>query len=117
MDAGATAVAALEAFEDAGKPYPIITGEDQEDFLKKWKEKGLTAMAPTYPTYQWRTPVIAAVRILKGEPVIGPYWKLPQPVIMQADLDKYVDDKMPPLHYALCGCKDLPGYPQAWGGK
>jgi ribose transport system substrate-binding protein len=24
---------------------------------------------------------------------------------------------MPPLHYALCGCKDLPGYPQAWGGK
>src|SRR5271157_1524315 len=39
MDAGATAVAALEAFEDAGKPYPIITGEDQEDFLKKWKEK------------------------------------------------------------------------------
>src|SRR6516164_8637371 len=41
MDAGATSVAALEAFEDAGKPYPIITGEDQEDFLKKWKEKGL----------------------------------------------------------------------------
>ena len=51
MDAGATAVAALEAFEDAGKPYPIITGEDQEDFLKKWKEKDLTAIAPTYPTY------------------------------------------------------------------
>ena len=40
MDAGATSVAALEAFEDAGEPYPIITGEDQEDFLKKWKEKG-----------------------------------------------------------------------------
>ena len=39
MDAGATAVAALEAFEDAGQPYPIITGEDQQDFLKKWKEK------------------------------------------------------------------------------
>ena len=66
MDAGATAVAALEAFEDAGKPYPIITGEDQEDFLKKWKEKGLTAMAPTYPTYQWRSPVIAAVRDPEG---------------------------------------------------
>ena len=117
MDAGATAVAALEAFEDSGQPYPIITGEDQEDFLKKWKEKGLTAMAPTYPTYQWRSPVIAAVKVLKGEPVIGPTWKLPQPVITQADLDKYVDDKMPPLHYAMCGCKDLPGYPQRWGGK
>jgi ribose transport system permease protein len=117
MDAGATAVAALEAFEDSGQPYPIITGEDQEDFLKKWKEKGLTAMAPTYPTYQWRAPVIAAVKVLKGEPVIGPTWKLPQPVITQADLDKYVGDKMPPLHYAMCGCKDLPGYPQRWGGK
>ena len=117
MDAGATAVAALEAFEDSGQPYPIITGEDQEDFLKKWKEKGLTAMAPTYPTYQWRAPVIAAVKVLKGEPVIGPTWKLPQPVITQAELDKYVDDKMPPLHYAMCGCKDLPGYPQRWGGK
>jgi ribose transport system permease protein len=117
MDAGATAVAALGAFEDSGQPYPIITGEDQEDFLKKWKEKGLTAMAPTYPTYQWRAPVIAAVKVLKGEPVIGPTWKLPQPVITQAELDKYVDDKMPPLHYAMCGCKDLPGYPRRWGGK
>ena len=117
MDAGATAVAALEAFEDAGQPYPIITGEDQEDFLQKWKAKHLTALAPTYPTYQWRTPVIAAVTILKGEPVIGPAWKLPQPVITAADLDQYVDPKMPPLHYAMCGCKDLPGYPERWGGK
>jgi ribose transport system substrate-binding protein len=117
MDAGATAVAALEAFEDAGQPYPIITGEDQEDFLQKWKAKNLTALGPTYPTYQWRTPIIAAVRILKGAPVIGPYWKLPQPVITKADLDKYVDPKMPPLHYAMCGCNDLPGYPERWGGK
>ena len=56
MDAGATAVAAIEAFEDAGQPYPIITGEDQEDFLIKWQKEKLTAFAPTYPTYQWRSP-------------------------------------------------------------
>ena len=117
MDAGATAVAAIEAFEDAGQPLPIITGEDQEDFLTKWKKEKLTAFAPTYPTYQWRSPVIAAVKILKGEPVIGPTWKLPQPVITQETLDQYVDPKMPPLHYAMCGCKDMPGYPQRWGGK
>jgi len=117
MDAGATAVAAIEAFEDAGQPYPIITGEDQEDFLVKWKKEGLTAFGPTYPTYQWRSPVIAAVKILKGEPVIGPTWKLPQPVITQETLDKYVDEKMPPLHYAMCGCEDMPGYPEKWGGK
>lgn len=117
MDAGATAVAALEAFEDAGKPYPVINGEDQQDFLQKWKKNKLTAIAPTYPTYQWRTPVIAAIRILKGEPVIGPTWKLPQPAITAETLDRYVNDKMPPLHYALCGCEQMANYPARWGGK
>lgn len=117
MDAGATAVAALEAFEDAGKPYPVINGEDQQDFLQKWKKNKLTAIAPTYPTYQWRTPVIAAIRILKGEPVTGPTWKLPQPAITAETLDKYVNDKMPPLHYALCGCEQMANYPTRWGGK
>lgn len=117
MDAGATAVAALEAFEDAGQPYPVITGEDQEDFLQKWQKERLTALAPSYPTFQWRSPVIAAVSILKGEPVIGPTWKLPQPVITQATLDQNVDPKMPPLFYAQCGCQNMPGFPQRWGGK
>jgi ribose transport system substrate-binding protein len=117
MDAGATAVAAIEAFEDAGQPNPIITGEDQEDFLVKWQKEKLTAFAPTYPTYQWRSAILAALKILKGEPVIGPTWKLPQPDITEATLANYVDPKMPPLHYAMCACKDLPGYPQRWGGK
>ena len=39
MDAGATAVAAIEAFEDAGQEVPPITGEDQNDFLTKWKDE------------------------------------------------------------------------------
>ncbi|QKW13913.1 substrate-binding domain-containing protein [Verrucosispora sp. NA02020] len=113
MDAGAVAVAAVEAFQDAGKPVPPINGEDQLDFLKVWKEAGLTAIAPTYPTYQWRTPIIAALRILDGEQVSKP-WKLPQPTITQENLDSYLDPDMPPLHYAMCGCTDLPGYPQRW---
>jgi ribose transport system substrate-binding protein len=117
MDAGATGVAAIEAFEDAGQPAPIITGEDQEDFLVKWQKDKLTAFAPTYPTYQWRSAIVGALKVLKGEPVIGPTWKLPQPDITEATLAQYVDPKMPPLHYAMCGCKDLPGYPQRWGGK
>ena len=113
MDAGAVAVAAVEAFQDAGKPVPPINGEDQLDFLKLWKDKGLTAIAPTYPTYQWRTPIIAALRILDGQPVSNP-WKLPQPTVTQENLDSYLDLDMPPLHYAMCGCTDLPGYPQRW---
>ncbi|GAA2319407.1 hypothetical protein GCM10010149_85090 [Nonomuraea roseoviolacea subsp. roseoviolacea] len=115
MDAGATAVAAVEAFEDAGLPVPPINGEDQQDFLKKWNDAKLTAIAPTYPTYQWRTPVIAALKILKGEPV-PKAWNLPQPTITQENLATYLKPGMPPLHYALCGCEDLPGYPEKWGG-
>jgi len=115
MDAGATAVAAIEAFEDAGADVPPVVGEDQLDFLKKWKEDGLTAIAPTFPTYQWRTAVDAAVKISKGEEV-PKKWTLPQTEITKDNLDQYLDDKMPPLHYAMCGCKDLPGYPSRWGG-
>ncbi|RYJ27530.1 ribose ABC transporter, periplasmic ribose-binding protein [Streptomyces sp. L-9-10] len=116
MDSGATAVAAVEAFEDAGQDVPPITGEDQQDFLQAWKEKKLTAFAPTYPTFQWRTPVIAALRILQGQQVPRE-WKLPQPSVTQDTLDEYLKPGMPPLHYAMCGCADLPGYPEDWGGK
>jgi ribose transport system substrate-binding protein len=116
MDAGATAVAALEAFEDFGADYPIITGEDQQDFLLKWQEQNLTAVAPTFPTYQWRTPIIAATMILAGEQVPG-HWVLPQPVITQENLERYIQPNMPPLHYALCGCEGMPGFPQRWGGR
>ncbi|MDD9375889.1 substrate-binding domain-containing protein [Streptomyces sp. ZAF1911] len=116
MDAGATAVAAAEAFEDAGQPVPPINGEDQQDFLQKWKEAKLTAIAPTYPTYQWRTPIIAALKVLGGESV-PKVWNLPQPTITQENLDGYLKPGMPPLHYALCGCEAMAGYPQNWGGK
>jgi ribose transport system substrate-binding protein len=116
MDAGATSVAASEAFEDAGKPIPPITGEDQNDYLTKWKAQNLNWMAPTYPTYQWRTPIIAATMILNGEKV-PKEWVLPEPAITKANLDQYVDPKMPPLFYPLCGCQKMPGYPEKWGGK
>ena len=116
MDAGATAVAAIEAFEDAGQDVPPITGEDQNDFLRSGRTSGLTAVAPTYSNFQWRTAVIAATKILKGEEV-PKEWVLPQPKITQENLDQYVKPNMPPLYYALCGCEDLPGFPEKWGGK
>ena len=113
MDAGATSVAAAEAFEDKGLPVPPITGEDQNDFLQAWKSKGWTAAAPTYPTYQWRTPVIAALMILKGEQV-PKEWVLPEPFITATNLDQYISPDMPPLFYALCGCQKMPGFPADW---
>ena len=117
VDFGAMSVAVAEAFEDANQPYPVITGEDQNDYLQKWQKEGFKGVAPTYPAYQWRTALIAAVSILKGQSVPGPEWVLPQPVITQDKLASFVDPKMPPLFYAACGCSDLPGYPERWGGK
>jgi ribose transport system substrate-binding protein len=115
MDAGATSVAAAEAFEDAGQEIPPITGEDQLDFLRKWQEDDLTAIAPVYSNFQWRTPIIAATRILSGEEVPDP-WILPQDPVEQDELEDIVaaNEDLPDLHYARCGCEDLPGYPEDW---
>ena len=77
MDAGDGAVAAIEAFEDAGADYPVMTGEDEMSFLRKWKETGLTGLAPVYSNFQWRTPLLAAQMIFAGEEV-PKEWVLPQ---------------------------------------
>jgi len=117
MDAGATAVAAIEAFEDSGYEIPVFVGEDQQDFLRKWQDEGLKAIAPTYPTFQWRTAIIAAARVIEGEALPGPEWVLPQPAITEENLSEYVNPAMPPLHYAMCGCEGMENYPEAWGGE
>ncbi|MEJ2412232.1 MAG: ABC transporter substrate-binding protein [Anaerolineales bacterium] len=113
MDAGGTAVGVLEAFEDAGLPFPIMVGEDQMDYLKFWKENDLTAIAPTFPTYQWRTAVLAAVKILQGEE-IDARWVLPQPNVTQENLDEFYLPDMPPLYYAMSGAEDMDNWPDAW---
>ncbi|MBA3074868.1 MAG: substrate-binding domain-containing protein, partial [Anaerolineae bacterium] len=114
MDAGGTAVSILEAFEDAGLPAPkVMVGEDQQDYLEYWKANNLTAIAPTFPTYQWRTAVLAAVMFLKGE-TVQQNWVLPQPEITAENLDSYITAGMPPLHYALSGGEDLPTWPGPW---
>lgn len=115
MDAGDGAVAAIEAFEDASADYPVMTGEDEMSFLRKWKETGLTGLAPVYSNFQWRTPLLAAQMIFAGEEV-PKEWVLPQKPITEAELDDYLEanDGMPDGHYAKFGGENLPGYPTVW---
>jgi ribose transport system substrate-binding protein len=67
---------------------------------------------PTYnvkrspPTYQWRTAVVAALNVLDGKQVPDPKWVLPQPAITEDVPTRYIDERMPPLHYSLCGCQN-----------
>jgi len=35
-------------------------------------------------------------------------------VITEDNLADYLQPDMPPLHYALCGCEDMPGFPEDW---
>ena len=113
MDAGGPAVAALEAYEDLGLDFPVMVGEDQMDYLKYWKENDVTAIAPTFPTFQWRTAVLAAVMILQGEPVDA-RWVLPQPNVTQENLDTFYLPDMPPLYYAMSGAEDMDNWPDVW---
>jgi ribose transport system substrate-binding protein len=118
MDAGAGAVAAVEAYEDTGNDYGVITGEDELSFLRKWDETGITAVAPVYSNFQWRTPIEAAIRIWNGEEVPGT-WVLPQDRIEADELDEFleVNADMPDLHYAKFGGEDLPGFPDVWQNR
>ena len=114
MDAGAAAIPTIEAFEDAGMDVPLIVGEDENQFLKAWRDKELDAVAPTFPNYQWRTAIAAAEDILEGTEV-PQRWIVPQPAIRTAEeRDEEIADDLGPLFYALCGCSDLPNYPQAY---
>src|SRR5437764_3866643 len=116
LDAGFASVATVEAFQDAGRKVPPLTGEDQQDFLNLWKKQNLTAFGSVYPVYQWRTGVIAATWILSGRQV-PKEWVLPQPTITADNLDRWIDPGMPPLFFSSCGCQQMPGFPQAWGGR
>jgi ribose transport system substrate-binding protein len=112
-DTGSTAAAVIDAFNAAGVPVPPISGEDQLELLTRWHSQELTAVAPTQPAYQWRTPIIAALRVLEGQPV-PTEWVLPQPTIGEVELDRYVREDLPGTHHALCGCEALPGFPDRW---
>ncbi|HET6561435.1 MAG TPA: substrate-binding domain-containing protein [Marmoricola sp.] len=115
MDAGDGAVAAIEAFEDAGADLPVMTGEDEMSFLRKWEETGLTGLAPVYSNFQWRTPLLAVEKIFAGEEVPAE-WVLPQVPIAEDERAEFLESNegMPDGHYAKFGGEDLPGYPEVW---
>ncbi len=114
MDAGGTAVTILEAFKDAGAPYPkVMIGEDQQDFLEYWAANDINGLAPTFPTFQWRTAVLAAVNFLQGK-AVQHNWVLPQPDVTAETLKNFIGTGMPPLYYVMSSAEDLPNWPDAW---
>ena len=51
VDLGTVSVAVAEAYQDMGMPYPVITGEDEQDYLQAWQKDGSRALPrPIRPT-------------------------------------------------------------------
>jgi len=84
---------AIQAFQEAGRPLPPMSGEHLNGFLKEWQSLGLKSVAPVYPTWQSPEGVKLAIRALRGEPIHRSYLLQPQPITnetlataLQADL-------------------------------
>ncbi|HLY29119.1 MAG TPA: hypothetical protein VKQ72_22430, partial [Aggregatilineales bacterium] len=112
---GGATPAVYQAFVDFGATVPPMTSEDYNGWLKIWQKNKLQSFAPTYPSYQWRTVIIAAVHILKGESV-PKEWVLPQSNITNDNVAQYARADLPDQHWAMCGCDQIPGFlEKLWG--
>lgn len=91
---GSQGVGAVQAYLEAGKPVPPITGADINLFLKQWKQNGFPAVAVSYPARVGQLSVNVALDILTGKPVQHMV-DMPQIVITQENLDQYVRMDLP----------------------
>jgi ribose transport system substrate-binding protein len=101
---------AIEAWTDAGKPVPPITGEDLNGFLRKCKDNNVNFFAEQYPPEIGLRSVEMAVQILSGEPVYK-HLELPAKSFDKTEIDKYF---MPDYNDDLWTVNE---FPQAWLDK
>lgn len=109
LDAGEASPGVYEAFVDAGQPVPPITSEDVNGWLKIWSKNNLKSISPTYPSFQWRTALIAATKILNGEKV-PKEWILPQPTVTNDNVKQFVQPDLPDTYYVFSRGDTIPGY-------
>lgn len=88
-DSGLQCSGAAEAVMATGKPVPPLIMEDYNMALKLWKNKGLNAVAYSYPTWMSAVAVDMAVKILQGQPVPHKI-DVPRTEINNQNLDKFV---------------------------
>lgn len=94
---------AVEAFLAAGRPLVPMTGEDNNGFLKIWKENipnGFTSIAPSMPTWLFAEGARIGLDLLDGNPPAQKDTVVEIPVITQDELDKYVRDDLSDSYWA-----------------
>jgi ribose transport system substrate-binding protein len=83
---------AMEAFQAANRPLVPMTGEDNNGFMKAWKElssKGFKGIAASEPTWISAEALKLALDALAGKE-IQKQKMIPVPTITDANLDQYV---------------------------
>src|SRR6476646_91930 len=89
---GAMPQGAMEVFQAAGRKLVLMTGDDNNGFMKLWKKlqpAGFKGIAASEPTWLSGSALNLALDALNGKPV--PHKRLiPVPTITDANLDQYV---------------------------
>jgi len=94
---GAMTLAAIHAFEAAGRRLVPMTSEANNGLLRAWKENlgsGFDSIAPSAPTSMGASALDTAIDALNGEPV-QLNTIIPLPLVTSADLDRYVRMDLP----------------------
>ena len=89
-DGASMSVGALDAFIEAGRPVPIITGEDYNGLFKRWINEGLDLIALSKPPYIGSEAIRVALKILRGEAVPKHIDLMPPIITTAADAAKFV---------------------------
>lgn len=90
-DSGVMAIGAIQAFQEAGRKIPPVTGENFNGYLRVLVENHLDGFAILYPPSIGLTGVELAIATLRGQPVPH-YVSVPMPT--------YADDKIADLYVA-----------------
>ncbi|MBB5751654.1 ABC transporter substrate-binding protein [Prosthecomicrobium pneumaticum] len=89
---GAMTLGAIDAFEAAQRPLVPMTGEDNNGYLKRWKQledKGFDSIGTSKPTWLGSEALRVTIDLLDGK-AVEKDMVLPVPTITAADLDKFV---------------------------
>jgi ribose transport system substrate-binding protein len=98
-DSGLQSSGAVEAFQEAGKEIPPITGEDWNRYLKMWKELGFPGYGVSFNVQMGAEAVKTAMDIVQGKQVPH-YVNLPKMIIDETTLDKFVRMDLPDDYWA-----------------
>jgi ribose transport system substrate-binding protein len=98
-DSGLQGSGAVEAFEEAGKEIPPVTGEDFNRYLKMWKTLGFPGYGVSFNSQMGAEAVKVALDIVQGKQVPH-YLNLPKLIITDENLDQYVRMDLPDDYWA-----------------